>query len=278
MAKTPVLGTGLSGLVGSRIVELLGNEFEFTNLDLTHGVDILNIETVRQAVQASSATTVLHFAGFTDVNAAHEQYGDTNGSCYQVNVVGTRNIAQVCKEEGKHLVHISTGYVFDGTKSEPYTEEDTVNPTDWYSITKTEAEDVVRELTPEATILRINFPYRTDEFPKRDIWHKVADALLAGKTGPFFADHLFTLTPIEWLAPVIRWSILRQPAGIFHATTDKVYSDYTLAEEVKKSLGITAELSQGSLSEYNKTAPRKYQVSLILSNKKLVEAMAAQPA
>lgn len=278
MEKMSVLGTGLSGLVGSRVVDLLSSEFVFTNLDLTNGVNILEIETVREAVRSSSSPVVLHFAGFTDVNAAQEQNGDTSGSCYQVNVVGTRNIAQVCKEEGRHLVHISTGYVFDGTKSEPYTEEDAVHPTDWYSITKTEAENVVRELTPDATILRINFPYRTDEFPKRDVWHKIADRLKEGKTGPFFSDHFFTLTPIEWLSQVIRWSILRQPSGTFHATTDTVYTDLSLAQEVMQSLGLHLTLLESSVEEFNKTAARPYQKSLILSNTKLMEAMAALPA
>lgn len=272
--KPEVLGTGLSGLVGSRIVELLSENYTFSNLDLSEGVDILDKQSIYNKIKNSSSECVLHLAAFTDVNAAQEQNGDKSGSAWQVNVVGTQNIVEVCKELNKHLIHLSTGYVFDGQKSEAYTEDDAMNPTDWYSVTKAEAEKVIQNLLPDSTILRINFPYRTDEFAKRDIWHKMSDALKAGKTGPFFADHFFTLTPIEWLAEVMRWAIETKPAGIYHATSDTVYSDYSLAQEIAKTLSIDPSVIQkGSLEEFNKTATRPYQPSLILSNHKLKTAM-----
>lgn len=114
MEKTKVLGTGLSGLVGSRIVDLLSDRYEFTNLDLSLGVNILEPETIDEHVRNSPAQVLLHLAAFTDLNAAEEQKGDKTGSVYQVNVVGTENIAQACAKYGKHLIHMSTGYVFDG--------------------------------------------------------------------------------------------------------------------------------------------------------------------
>lgn len=271
--REPVLGTGLSGLVGSRLAGLLADEYDFTNLDLTNGVDILNPDTIERVVAASGAKSLLHLAAFTDVNAAQQQNGDKNGSCYQVNVEGTRNVAAVCAKYGQHLVHLSTGYVFDGQKSEPYIETDPKNPTDWYSTTKSIAEEVVTQTAPDAAILRINFPYRTDEFAKRDIWHKIADGLKEGKHGPFFADHYFTLTPIEWLAEVIRWVLKKRPAGIYHATTDRVYTDLSLAQEIQQSLGLSGELLSASVREYNRTAARPYQPSLILSSEKLKTAM-----
>ncbi|MCD8526919.1 sugar nucleotide-binding protein [Candidatus Woesebacteria bacterium] len=158
-------------------------------------------------------------------------------------------------------------------KNEPYTETDPTNPVDWYSETKLKAEEVVTELTSEATILRINFPYRQDEFPKADIWHKMANALREGKTGPFFDDHFFTLTPIEWFADIVDWAITAKPAGIFHATTDTVYTDLSLATEIRDSLGLTQELTGSSVHTYNQTAERPYAPSLILSNEKLKAAL-----
>lgn len=273
MEKTPVLGTGLSGLVGSKITEILALEFSFANLDLSQGVDITNAEQVEKAVSSSPADVVLHLAAFTDLNAAETQKGDRSGSVYQVNVVGTENLARACAKHGKHLVHMSTGYVFDGQKKGPYVETDTPNPIDWYGQTKLEAEQVVQELLPQShTILRINFPYRQDEFAKKDIWHKMADALMAGKNGPFFDDHFYTLTPIEWLAEVLRWSFQTKPVGVFHTTTDTVYTDFTLAQEIQRSLGLSGELLRSSLAEYNAGAERKYAPSLILSSEKLKQA------
>lgn len=275
MTDTPVvLGTGLSGLVGSGLVQQLQGKYKFHNLDLTNGVNILEPDSLEQAFTAHPAKVLLHLAAFTDVNAAQEQAGQKDGMVYQVNVEGTRNVAKLCARHDMHLIHLSTGYVFDGEKREAYTETDPVHPTDWYSVTKTEAEQVVQAVTPTATILRINFPYRQDEFPKKDIWHKLAESLIAGKTGPFFSDHYFTLTPVEWLASVVDWAIDTQPAGIFHTTTDDVYTDLSLAQAVAQELGLPVDnLAESSVHEYNKQAARPYQPSLILSNAKLKQAM-----
>lgn len=115
-SKTPVMGTGLSGLVGSRIVDLLGDRYSFQNLDRTEGIDILNQEQIENIVANSAAKTMLHLAAFTDLNTAQKEAGDTSGIVYQVNVEGTRTIAAACARHGVHLIHLSTGYVFDGEK------------------------------------------------------------------------------------------------------------------------------------------------------------------
>lgn len=274
MSKLPtVLGTGLSGLVGSGVVKNLNNVYNFYNLDLTHGVDILDISSIEEAVKQHPAPVMIHFAGFTNVDAAQQQNNDTTGSCYQVNVQGTKNVSKVCQEQGIHLIHISTGYVFDGEHTGPYLEDDAVNPRDWYSQTKTEAEQLLLKEHSSATIVRINFPYRQDEFEKLDIWHKTAAALQAGKVGPWFADHYFTTTPIEWLAKVLSWMVKKQPAGVFHATTSTVYSDFSWAQTVQVQIGLNNTLQASSVHEYNRQADRPYQPSLILNNQKLKKAM-----
>ena len=107
-----VLGTGLSGLVGSRIVDLLSSKYSFENLDLTTGVDITNEDQVLRFAEKSSAKTIIHMAAFTDVTTAWQQNGDKNGACYKVNVIGTENIAQAAQKTGKHLIHLSTAFVF----------------------------------------------------------------------------------------------------------------------------------------------------------------------
>lgn len=267
--RIPVVGTGLSGLVGSKIVELLSDEYSFTNLDLSVGVDILDPIAVENAIAQSPAKVVLHCAAFTNLNEAQKQSGDESGTVYQVNVVGTENIARACQKHDKHLIHLSTSYVFDGQKSAAYVETDPTNPIDWYAETKLKAEHVVQELLPGATIFRIAFPYRQDEFAKKDIWHAMAEKLQAGQTGPFFDDHFFTLTPVEWFAEVVRWAVKNQPAGIYHATTDTVYTDFSLAQEIQSQLGLSGPLQGSSVIAYNATADRKYAPSLILDSSKL---------
>ena len=131
MTKQHILGTGLNGLVGSKFVSDFSDRYLFDNLDLRdkqRPVDITQQQQVESVIAQSAAKFLIHFAAFTNVTAAFAQSGDKNGLCYQVNVVGTKNIAQACQKFNKHLIHISTAYVFNGEKEGLYTEQDPLSP------------------------------------------------------------------------------------------------------------------------------------------------------
>ena len=273
-----VLGTGLSGLVGSKIVEVLGGEFSFLNLDLTNKVDILDIKTVERAISQSDADTLIHMAAFTNVDAAFEQEGDTNGVCYRVNVLGTDNIARVAKEYGKHLIHISTAFVFDGENEGMYVEEDAVSPIEWYGKTKAMAEEVVQKQSDSWTLFRIDQPFRSDPFAKPDTAHKLLDKLKTGSIYPLFTDHWFSPTSIEDFAEVLRWAVEHKPQGIFHATCNQKISDYEYGQMIAKTHEIECEIPQGSLVEYKKTLKRPYQTNTAMSSDKLIRESGLKPA
>lgn len=271
--KTPLLGTGLSGLVGSKFVELHADQFECTNLDLSQGVDITDETKVLEAIEKHPAQTIVHFAAFTDVTRAHAEQGNKDGLVYKVNVLGTKNIVKAAETFHKHLIHISTAYVFDGEKKTAYTEEDDMNPIEWYGQTKAWAEEEVTNSTAEWTILRIDQPYRQDEFPKQDILHRIKQGLENGALPPMFTDHFFTPTKIEtfsqWLGKIIQQRI----TGLYHATTEPITSDYEFAQMVKEQFNLDAEIKEGSLAEYLKTAPRPYQKNTALDTTKIRTAL-----
>ena len=93
-----------------------------------------------------NAIGVIHLAAFTNLNEAYKQTDDKNGVCYKVNVLGSSIIAETAKRHQKYMVHISTDYVFDGEKEEPYTEEDSPHPIEWYGQTKLWADEAVKHL------------------------------------------------------------------------------------------------------------------------------------
>lgn len=264
-----ILGTGLSGLVGSKFVDLYANVHEFQNLDLTSGVDILNESQVQAAFESSDAPVVVHFAAFTDTQKAFEQNGDKDGPAYKVNVLGTRNIAKAAQATGKYLIHISTAYVFDGEKIGRYTEEDPVRPIEWYGQTKAWAEDEVREHSSLYSILRIDRPYRQDEFPKLDILHKIKAKLEAGELPPQFSDTTWTPTSVEKFSQLLSWIAENKPVGIYHTTTEPEYSDYSFALFVRQYYRINREVQKGSLTEYLKDHPRPYQRNTSLDTSKI---------
>lgn len=268
-----ILGTGLSGLVGSKFVSTYADKYSFENMDLTNGVDILNEDQVMDKVASSDSEIILHFAAFTDVTKASEQEGDKEGAAYKVNVIGTRNMVAAAKKYGKHLIHISTAYVFDGEKDSPYQETDSTHPIEWYGQTKAWAEDEVTNGDISYTIMRIDRPYRLDEFPKLDLLHKVIDRLKSDTLPPQFVDTSWTPTSIEKFCDILDFVIEHKPQGIYHATTEDIFSDYTFALWVKHEYNMPGDVKKGSLTEYLKTSNRPYQRNTALDTIKLRSLM-----
>ena len=274
MKKTKVIGTGLSGLVGSRIVELLANRYHFVDFSLATGIDILNNSLLEEAFgKHQDAKAVLHLAAFTDTAKAHDQKGDKKASCYQLNVIGTKNIIAQCQKYGQRLIHFSTDFVFSGQKDGVYTEDDRPDPIDWYGQTKFEAERAVLAAGLPAVIARIAFPYRSQFIPKQDLVRKIIQGLKNNSLYPMFADQIITPTFIDDIAWGVDHFLASGNEGIFHLVGSESLSPYQLAQKVAKTFGFGPDLiKKGSLAEYQKTLPknsRYWQKSLALSNQKI---------
>lgn len=270
--RQAILGTGLTSMVGSRFVELYQSEFEFTNLDLATGIDITDPTAVTQAIANSSAPVCLHFAAFTQVDAAHKQQGDKTGLCYRINVEGTRNLAQACAKNNKYLIHISTDYVFDGVNPPAggYTETDTPHPIEWYGQTKLWAEDEVKKSGVKHVIARITFPYRANFLSKLDLVRSIISKLKSNTLPPMFTDHILTPTFIDDIAKVLRLFIDKRPTGIYHVVGSSFVSDYDIATAVAEIFNFDKNLVKpGSLAEFLQANPRPYQQNLSTSNAKL---------
>ena len=269
-----IIGTGLSGLVGSRIVELLP-EHNFVDYSLSTGISILDKNQLSEATaQNPDFDCFIHLAAFTDTAQAWEQNGDKNGLCYQLNVQGTKNIIDLCQKHNKHLIHISTDFVFDGQKTTPYTEEDKPNPIEWYGQTKYLAEQEVINSGISASIIRIAYPYRANFADKKDIIRKIVDALKTQSLNhPMFADQITTPTFVDDIAFGLDYFLKNKPQGIFHLVGSSSQSPFEMAQKVAETWGFDSSLiKKGSLDEYIKTLPagsRPWQKNLAISNDKV---------
>lgn len=273
-----ILGTGLSGLVGSRIVELLSDKYEFVNLDLTSGIDITKPEEIEQKISSSKTKHLIHLAAFTDVSRAWEQRNEGEESlCYKVNVVGTKNIAEACQKHNKYLIHFSTDFVFDGKKTSPYTEEDKPHPIEWYGQTKLWAEEEVKNSGCYYTILRIAFPFKAKESssdlepnPKLDLVRKIKSKLQEGEGLRIFFDQIITPTLIDDIAKVVDYCIQNNPIGTYHCVDSSQISPYDLASIIAQTYNLDKTLvKKTSIKEANQPGLRPRQVYMGLSNKKL---------
>lgn len=270
--KTPLLISGLNGLVGSRFAKDFGEVYEFDNLDVRHPqrpTDITQYDQVLARFEASPATHVIHLAAYTDVTGAWQQTDDTNGVAYQVNVVGTENIVKAAQATGKHVVYISTAYVFDGEKREMYTEEDSPNPIEWYGRTKYLAEEIVKKSNSPWTILRIDQPFRSDTFEKVDTVHRIINGIKDGKLYPQFTNHYFGPTYINDFSKVLDFAVRTSPTGLYHASSGEQWTDYEFAKLISETLKLGFEVQKGDLDAYLKTSQRPYQRNTAMSTGRL---------
>ncbi len=156
-----ILGTGLTGLVGSRVTELLSSAYEFEFINLENGINILDKKSVFDAVSSSKAPIVIHMAAKTNVDGCEldkekdkeilklkneknkEDAWIKEQTAWAVNVFGTKNIIEACKAFNKKIIYISTDFVFNGQKKS-YIEDDLPDPINWYAKTKYEGEKLVQ--------------------------------------------------------------------------------------------------------------------------------------
>jgi dTDP-4-dehydrorhamnose reductase len=267
--KPTLLVTGLSGMVGSRFAALYGEKYNFVNLDLTSGIDITNEASVdRVFVDNPQSVGIIHLAAYTNLNAAAEQEGNTDGVCYQVNVTGTEVIAQAAARHKKYMIHISTDYVFDGEKTEAYTEADSPNPIEWYGKTKYMAEKAVEATGTDFVILRLAFPYQAKPM-RPDFIAKMRSGFENHSLYPLFADHFITPTFVDDVAAVFDYAAKNKPTGLYHMTGSSSHSDFEIGQMVKQTFEYEDEVQSGSLEDYLKANPRPYQQSLKIDNSKL---------
>jgi len=263
-----IIGTGLSGLVGSRIIELNPN-IEFINISIETGISILDPLTLEKVfIDNPDAEIVLHLAAFTDTNAAWDQKGDKTGLCYQLNVNGTQNMVNLCQKYGKYLIHISTDYVFNGTKTTPYTEDDPTSAIEWYGETKAIAEKVVLDSGVNASIVRLAFPYRAKYDTKIDIVRKIKFKIENSDTLNLFDDQITTPTFVDDIANGLKTFFATKPAGIYHLVGSSSQSPYQMAIIIAEVFGLDkSKIIATKLSDYLKTENvRPFAKNVALSN------------
>lgn len=264
-----IIGTGLSGLVGSRVVKLLEPAFQFENLSLETGVDITQKDVVKSMLAASEAQWVFHFAAVTDLEAAEKERQLGNKSfVWRVNVEGTQNITEAAKASGKRVLYLSTDFVFDG-KTGPYTERSTPHPLSWYAVTKYEGEKLVAGLKDAGLILRIAFPYQAASIGRADFVHRILRGLRTGERIEAPSDQRITPTYIDDIARVIQVLVSNGASGVYHAVGSEALSPYEAAILIAK----THRLDESKIapttwaSYYKDRAPRPRQA--VLKNEKI---------
>lgn len=253
-----VLVFGGSGLVGSKFIDLNKNSFDI-KAPLVNEVDILKKDQLINLTQEFNPDTLINFAAYTQVEKAEKQEGDQEGICYLINAVGAKNVAEVSKQFNKKLIHISTEYVFDGTKSNsPYTEKDQQNPINWYGTTKYFAEQFVLENGGSSLIVRICMPFSSFYELKKDVARFFLEQLRMGNEIIAIDDQKITPTLVDDIASALKIFVESPSFGIYHVCSKSSTTPFEFAKLLAKFFNLDTSLIKPiSFDKYNQKKQAK---------------------
>lgn len=224
-----VLVTGAGGQLGADLVhacEAAGDEViacDRARLDLT------DRDSVYQAVTAIQPDAVIHAGAWTAVDACESD----PERAFLTNAFGTGWVADACRRAGSHLVAVSTDYVFDGTKPEPYQEWDRPNPQSVYGRSKRAGEEAVLAHAPGAAIVRTAWVCGAHG-------HNMVKTVLGLADRPelaFVDDQRGCPSFTADLAPMLRRIAVERRAGVHHVTNQGDTTWYGFVRDILELAG-----------------------------------------
>lgn len=248
-----VMIIGSEGMLGHDLVDVLSLEHDISTTTIWT-LDITDINKTIETVRNINPDVVVHAAAFTDVDGS-ESKADL---AYQVNAIGTRNVAVACRETDSALVYICTDYVFDGTKGSPYYEYDQTNPLSVYGKTKHLGEVYIRDLLDKFYIVRTSWLYGFHGPNFITTMLKLAETHdKISVVGDQIGSPTYTLD----LAKAIAQLIEKPAYGIYHVTNSDHCSWFEYAQLIFEIAGKKVELDPVTTEEFSSPAPRpKYSV------------------
>ncbi|MFW6769199.1 dTDP-4-dehydrorhamnose reductase [Leuconostoc citreum] len=228
--------TGAHGQLGQEVQKLLRERgLTFVAYD-SKALDITNREAVMATFKAEQPDVVLHAAAYTKVDLAEDEGRAMN---WQVNVTGTKNIADAAKQYGAKLVAVSTDYVFDGVNVGEFRETDPVNPRNAYGRAKLAGELAVTESGAAAYIVRTswvfgefgnNFVYTMQRLAESHPKLTVVNDQLGRPT--------WTRTLAEFMLHLIA---VEATYGVYHLSNDETATWFDFAKEILKYTAVEVE-------------------------------------
>ena len=257
-----ILIFGGTGLLGHDLVRALGAGNQIRPLASTD-CDIAELDAVRARVKAEKPDVVINSAAITDVDKCEE----APDLAYRINAVGPKNIAIACRDTNTKIVHVSTDYVFDGAKGEPYTEFDRAAPVSVYGRSKLAGEQFVQTIAGNFMIIRTAWVFGEK---RQSFVDYVVNGIKNNTEVTVVKDMVSSPTYAADLAGCMKRLIALDQNGIFHVANKGFCSRVQMAEEIMKILKKPGKLHSVTQRQWKRPAARpvfsalrNYHMSLI---------------
>jgi dTDP-4-dehydrorhamnose reductase len=241
-----LLITGASGLLGISLALEAMRGHEVIGLDRGKlksapfqviEADLLHRNALDSLIDSIRPDWLVNCAALTNLELCEEQPDLSR----ILNTELPGQLAESCAKKGIRFVHISTDAVFDGAKTEIYTEEDEPNPRGVYSQTKLDGERAVQEANPQAIIARVNF-YGWSLSGKHSLAEFFFNNLSTGKSVSGFTDIIFCPILVQYTARLILDMLEKELCGLYHVVGVQPMSKYQFGVEVARKFGLRENL------------------------------------
>jgi len=276
----PILVTGAGGLLGHALGPRLARsapcagDLWLTDLEASplatssrqrrpagRVLDVTDAAAVEAAVRDLAPRTVFHLAAWTDVDGAETHPAEV----MLLNVKAAGTVARAAADCGALVVHISTDFVFDGTKTEPYVEEDPPSPLGVYARSKAEGEARVREAAPEHhLIVRTAWLYG-DGGP--NFVRAILARARAGEHLRVVQDQVGCPTWNEDLARALVAMVGAGLRGTYHACGRGAASRWQFAQEIVRAAGL--DVAVEPITSRERPGEARRPARAVLSTEKL---------
>jgi len=247
--KRRLLVIGASGLLGSKLMLRAGQKYNVAGsynpqVDgktawRLEPLDIGSKDDVEKLFDKTKPEVVILCAAMTNVDACEKQPLVAN----RVNATGPELVARACKKSGVRLVHVSTDYVFDGSKTRKYTEDDVPRPISIYGTSKLAGERAVLATLPEAAVARPAVLYGWNPLEDKDnfvTW--VLKKLRKGEKAPLFEDQRISPTLADDLASTLLDLVESDAKGVWHVSGPDCLDRPTCGRMIAEAFGLDPKL------------------------------------
>ncbi len=236
-------------MLGSDLAAQFRYRHEVIGMDLGD-IDITREDECQKAIRETNPQIVVNAAGDTNVDGCET----AKEECFAVNAAAVKNIAEACRGQNITIVHFSTDYVFDGTGTRPYVEEDVCNPINVYGASKLAGENYLRTITDNHILIRTAWLYGAKG--KNFVQAILDRAKTTGKL-TVVDDQTGSPTCTRDLAAATELLIDKNARGIFHVTNRGNCTWHEFAKKIlKESCLDRVEISPIKTTDLQRAALR----------------------
>lgn len=273
-----ILITGANGLLGYKLVQLLSLQPEVTTIATARKkisalpanvqffeLDVTDHDQTLSVLSLSQPDVVIHTAAMTQVDQCETE----RELCWNANVTGVENLVNACEKNSTHLVHVSTDFIFDGSRG-PLDETAIPKPVNFYGESKLAGEQVIQKSKINWAILRTVLVFGvTPDLSRSNIVLWVKKSLEEGKSINVVNDQWRTPTLAEDLAMGCYLAASKKATGIYHISGEEMMTPYDIANQTAEFFKLDKSLIKPANSNtFRQPAMRPPKTGFIITKAK----------